>query len=247
MAKTEEINSCIVEKIDDFSFRGHLCIVFELLSVNLYDLIKSRQFKGLVSSIARRITTQLLIALKHSHNLGIIHSDLKPENIAFKSENKSGIKLIDFGSTCRIDCSVNNYIQSRFYRAPEVILQYGYNEKIDIWSLGCVIVEMITGWPLFSGDDEIEMIQMMVNTIGLPADSIVSKAKRLDKLGLNQFVGGNRNEGFLNSEIDVILEGQDSDMIDFVKKCIVWDYNLRISAVVGLQHPWIKGKKNLNS
>ena len=125
-------SSCIVEKKKHFFFRGHLCIVFELLMIDLYEFIKKNHFQPISASLARRIITQVLIALKYTHSLNIIHCDVKPENIVFKTQNKSGIKLIDFGSTCCNKDKIIAYIQSRFYRAPEVILEAEYDEKIDI-------------------------------------------------------------------------------------------------------------------
>ena len=123
---------CIVKKLNSFEFRGHLCIVFELLSISLYELAERNHFQGLRVNLVKRIAVQLLITLKTLHSANIVHCDLKPENILLKYENKSSIKLIDFGSACPVTCQVFDYVQSRFYRAPEVLLGCGYDEKIDI-------------------------------------------------------------------------------------------------------------------
>jgi len=88
------------------------------------------------------------------HN--IIHCDLKPENILLRKKNKSGIKIIDFGSSCFGDKRVYTYIQSRFYRSPEVIFGLEYSTAIDMWSFGCVLFELYTGDPLFPGESESE-------------------------------------------------------------------------------------------
>ena len=238
---SNEASSCIVEKLKDFTFRDHLCIVFELLTINLYDFIKNNYFQPISLSLARRIITQVLIALKHTHSLDIIHCDIKPENIVFKAENKSGIKLIDFGCTYSRNYQPLTYIQSRFYRAPEVILEAGYDEKIDIWSLGCVLVEIITGWPLFPGENEYETLKLMVNILGYPSESIFKNAKRIDKLRSDK-VKDTIYSSF-QGDIESILEGHDMKMIDFVKRCLCWDKNLRISAETALLHPWIRGSR----
>ena len=86
------------------------------------------------------------------HN--IIHCDLKPENILLRKANKSGIKVIDFGSSCFEDKKVYTYIQSRFYRAPEIMLGIPYTKSIDMYSFGCIIYELASGEPLFTGEDE---------------------------------------------------------------------------------------------
>ena len=83
----------------------------------------------------------------------IIHCDLKPENILLKQQNKTGIKIIDLGSGCYEQEQIYTYIQSRFYRAPEIVFGIPYTSAIDMWSLGCIIVELYQGFPLFPGED----------------------------------------------------------------------------------------------
>lgn len=91
------------------------------------------------------ITRQCLEALQYLHNLGIVHCDLKPENILIKSYKKCEIKVIDLGSSCFQTDNLCLYVQSRSYRAPEVMLGLEYDEKIDIWSLGCILAELCSG------------------------------------------------------------------------------------------------------
>lgn len=83
-----------------------------------------------------------------------MHCDLKPENILLKQPNKSGIKVIDYGSSCFTNSRIYTYIQSRFYRAPEIILGIPYTMAIDMWSFGCIIAELYTGYPIFPGENE---------------------------------------------------------------------------------------------
>lgn len=91
------------------------------------------------------ITRQCLEALQYLHNMGIVHCDLKPENILIKSFKKCEIKVIDLGSSCFQTDNLCLYVQSRSYRAPEVMLGLQYDEKIDIWSLGCILAELCSG------------------------------------------------------------------------------------------------------
>ena len=139
----------IIRMKDVVKFRNHLCVTFELLSIKLYDFLKAGYFRGLSTSLIRRIAIQILYALNYIQEEGIIHCDLKPENIILKDRNKSGVKVIDFGSSCFMNKRVYTYIQSRFYRAPEIILGIPYTNGIDIWSLGCILAEHYTGYPLF--------------------------------------------------------------------------------------------------
>lgn len=123
---------CIIKVKDSFYFRGHLCIVEELLSINLYQFLRKHDLKGIDLSLVKRIATQLLIAIKYIHSKDYIHCDLKPENILLRQENKSSIKVIDFGSASKIGGKLFSYLQSRYYRAPEVILGIKYSQQIDI-------------------------------------------------------------------------------------------------------------------
>lgn len=91
------------------------------------------------------IAIQCLEALQFLHGLGLIHCDLKPENILVKSYSRCEVKVIDFGSSCFQTDHLCSYVQSRSYRAPEVILGLPYDKKIDIWSLGCILAELCTG------------------------------------------------------------------------------------------------------
>ena len=116
----------IIHMKDYVIFRNHLCISFELMSINLYEFLKLNDFEGLSLSLIRRFAIQLLYALKYLRENEVIHCDLKPENILLKDPSKSGIKIIDFGSSCFTDERVYTYIQSRFYRAPEIILGIPY-------------------------------------------------------------------------------------------------------------------------
>ena len=96
---TQMINKNIVRIKDYFHFRGHLCIVFEMLSYNLYEFIKSNHFNGFSISLTRRFAIQILISLNYMKKNKIVHCDIKPENILLRKQNKSGIKIIDFGSS----------------------------------------------------------------------------------------------------------------------------------------------------
>jgi dual specificity tyrosine-phosphorylation-regulated kinase 2/3/4 len=88
--------------------------------------------------------------------------------VVFKELGKSGVKLIDFGSACFHSRKEFTYIQSRYYRSPEIVLMKPYDHKIDVWSLGCLIFEIYTGTPLFPSRTEDEQMQMLLATLGAP-------------------------------------------------------------------------------
>jgi dual specificity tyrosine-phosphorylation-regulated kinase 2/3/4 len=134
-----KFRSNIVQLKHAFFFRGHACLVFELLHINLYEFLKLHKFTGLNLDLIRRITIQALQGLQFFKRHKIIHCDLKPENILLKQEHKTGIKIIDAGSGCFEGEQLYTYIQSRYYRAPEVIMGIQYTSAIDLWSLGCIL------------------------------------------------------------------------------------------------------------
>jgi len=178
--KNEEFN--VIHMKDYFEWKNHLCIVFELLSYNLYDLLKYTHFKGVSLKLIRKFAHQLLQTLYFlsRSDVNIIHCDLKPENILLRHHRKSFIKVIDFGSSCYSNRKIFKYIQSRFYRSPEVLLGLPYNNAIDIWSFGCILVEMHTGMPLFDGKDEKEQLFKIIQVLGMPPVSMIEKSPKKD-------------------------------------------------------------------
>lgn len=173
-------NHHIVRLVRHFEHRHHLCLVFELLSYNLYDLIRNTNFKGISLNLIRKFSQQICTALLFlsSPEVRIIHCDLKPENILLHHPKRTTIKLIDFGSSCTIGNTMYPYIQSRFYRSPEVLLGLPYDQAIDMWSFGCILYELHTGDPLFNGTSEQDQIYKITETLGLPPDLMLDAGRK---------------------------------------------------------------------
>ncbi|CAG9583093.1 unnamed protein product [Danaus chrysippus] len=173
----------IVKLKRHFMWRNHLCLVFELLSYNLYDLLRNTNFRGVSLNLTRKFAQQLCTALLFlsQPELNIIHCDLKPENILLCNPKRSAIKIVDFGSSCQLGQRIYQYIQSRFYRSPEVLLGIPYDLAIDMWSLGCILVEMHTGEPLFSGANELDQMNKIVEVLGMPPDQLLDQAHKTRK------------------------------------------------------------------
>lgn len=100
------------------------------------------------------------------------------ENVLLKQRGSSSIKVIDFGSSCYSHQRVYTYIQSRFYRSPEVILGMPYGPAIDMWSLGCILAELYTGYPLFPGENEVEQLACVMEVLGVPPQDLIASASR---------------------------------------------------------------------
>lgn len=120
---------------------------------------------------------QILRSLCVLRGASVIHCDIKPENILLKSLDSGEVKLVDYGSACFEGRTVYSYIQSRFYRSPEVVLGHPYNGAIDIWSLGCVAAELFLGLPIFPGASEYNLLQRIVEALGVPPASVLLKAR----------------------------------------------------------------------
>jgi serine/threonine protein kinase len=171
----------IVRMVDFFVFRKHLCIAFELLSVNLYDVLKQNSFRGVSMALIRVLIEQLLQAMQCLREAYVIHCDLKPENVLLSNMQHTKIKLIDFGSACFEDHTVYSYIQSRFYRSPEVLLGLPYTTAIDMWSLGCICAELFLGLPIFPGHSEYDQVCRIVEVQGLPPLHMLDAGKNTKK------------------------------------------------------------------
>ncbi len=162
-------NYPIVKIIDHFIDNKIQYLVFELLDVNLYYFYKNHliTFKMTIT-----IAQQVLMGLGFLHGLNIIHGDIKPENIMYDRKTEK-VKIIDLGSSFYEPQKSEReiqvfYIQSRYYRAPEVIYQIKRSTAIDIWSLGCVLFEILFKKPLFGGKNVKDMVYMFTELLGLP-------------------------------------------------------------------------------
>ncbi len=173
----------VLRMIDYFYHKEHLIIVTELLKDNLYEYYKynreNEDFRYFTLGRLQKITKQILNALDFVQSLKLIHCDLKPENILIKSYSRCEVKVIDFGSSCFIHDHLSSYVQSRSYRAPEVILGYKYDYKIDIWSLGCILSELFTGNVLFQNDSVQGLLARVVGIIGPIPERIMKKGRQV--------------------------------------------------------------------
>uniref|UniRef100_A0A8C2H8S9 non-specific serine/threonine protein kinase n=1 Tax=Cyprinus carpio TaxID=7962 RepID=A0A8C2H8S9_CYPCA len=174
----------LVRAFECFQHRSHTCLVFEMLEQNLYDFLKQNKFSPLPLKVIRPILQQVATALKKLKAMGLIHADLKPENIMLVDPVRQPyrVKVIDFGSASHVSKAVcSTYLQSRYYRAPEIILGLPFCEAIDMWSLGCVIAELFLGWPLYPGALEFDQIRYISQTQGLPGEHLLNVATKTSR------------------------------------------------------------------
>ncbi|XP_018608886.2 dual specificity tyrosine-phosphorylation-regulated kinase 2-like [Scleropages formosus] len=252
----------VIHMLEHFTFRNHVCITFELLSMNLYEFIKNNKFQGSSLLQVRKFAHSILQCLVSLHKNQIIHCDLKPENIMIKQQGRAGIKVIDFGTSCYEHQQIYTYIQSRFYRAPEVILGSRYGMPIDMWSFGCILVELLTGYPLFPGEDEEDQLACIIELLGMPPQKLLDVSKRVQHfisptgypwyckatslpdgsviLNAGRSSGGKVRGPPGSKKWTAALKGCDDPLfLEFLKQCLEWDPSLRMTALQALHHPWL--------
>lgn len=239
----------VVNFTQSFYFRGHLCISTELLGMNLYEFIKAHEFKGFSLKLIRRFTKQMLSSLVLLHAKKVIHCDLKPENILLVHPLNSEIRVIDFGSSCFENEKVYTYIQSRFYRSPEVILGISYGMPIDMWSIGCIVAELLTGYPIFPGENEQEQLACIMEIFGPPEKHLIEKSSRkklfFDSLGKPRLTVSSKGRRRRPSSKDLrqVLKCDDEAFLDFLSRCLRWDPARRLTPHDALKHEFITGVK----
>ncbi|KAH6844997.1 hypothetical protein B0I37DRAFT_378901 [Chaetomium sp. MPI-CAGE-AT-0009] len=232
-----------------FYFRGHLCISTELLDMNLYEFIKSNAFRGFSLKMIRRFTKQMLSSLNLLKQHKVIHCDLKPENILLRHPLHTEIKVIDFGSSCFENEKVYTYIQSRFYRSPEVILGMTYGMPIDMWSLGCILAELYTGVPIFPGENEQEQLACIMEVFGPPEKHLIEKSTRkklfFDSMGKPRLTVSSKGRRRRPSSktLQQVLKCDDEAFLDFIARCLRWDPDRRMKPEEAIRHEFITGQK----
>lgn len=239
----------MVNFTQSFYFRGHLCISTELLDMNLYEFIKAHSFRGFSLRIVRRFTKQILSSLILLKKRKVIHCDLKPENILLRHPLNSELKVIDFGSSCFENEKVYTYIQSRFYRSPEVILGMTYGLPIDMWSVGCILAELFTGVPIFPGENEQEQLACIMEIFGPPEKHLIEKSTRrklfFDSMGKPRLTVSSKGRRRRPSSktLQQALKCDDEAFLDFLSKCLRWDPERRLKPEDAVRHEFITGHK----
>ncbi|XP_067915827.1 dual specificity tyrosine-phosphorylation-regulated kinase 4 [Heterodontus francisci] len=251
--KDKDGSNNVIHMKEYFYFRNHLCISFELLGMNLYELIKKNNFQGFTISLICRFAYTLLKSLQMLCREKIIHCDLKPENILLCPKGQGLIKVIDFGSSCFEDQKVYTYIQSRFYRSPEIILGHQYGLAIDMWSFGCILAELYTGYPLFPGENEVEQLACIMEVFGIPPAEIVQTSQRkclfFDSKGFPKNVTNSKGKKRSpnSKKLASILKTNDNLFLDFLKGCLMWNPEHRLTPDEAMEHRWIQESRTQKS
>ncbi|KPA86109.1 protein kinase-like protein [Leptomonas pyrrhocoris] len=252
----QEDEANIVQLLDSSVFRNHYLLVFELLPSDLYALIQANKFRPMSRDFIYELSEQLLTALVHVRKHNIVHCDLKPENIMLSEGGGSSseptdfsLKLIDFGSACEECRPLFTYIQSRYYRAPEIVLGIAYTAAIDMWSFGCVLCELANGYPIFPASSEGELLERIVEYFGPIPPYLVRQGRRSERFfegdQMKYNLGKKRlphppNSRSLHNFLKVGHSNEDRLFEDFIVSCLQLDAKERLTPEAALEHPWME-------
>ncbi|XP_022287356.2 uncharacterized protein LOC111100034 isoform X3 [Crassostrea virginica] len=187
-----------------FDYHGHMCLAFDMLGLSVFDFLKDNHYLPYTIDQVRHISYQLCYAVNFLHENKLTHTDLKPENILFVNSDyevtynqrkvtceelgiktkrdertikNTEIRLIDFGSATFDHEHHSTIVSTRHYRAPEVILEMGWAQPCDVWSIGCIMFELYTGFTLFQTHDNKEHLAMMERILGTLPYRMIKKTK----------------------------------------------------------------------
>ncbi|KAK3875502.1 hypothetical protein Pcinc_019639 [Petrolisthes cinctipes] len=221
-------------------------LVFQFMETDLHNVIK----KGnVLEDIHRRyIMYQLFRAARYLHSGSVIHRDLKPSNLLVDSDCR--VKVADFGlarsvePSARVepqgDPTLTNYVATRWYRAPEILLNSKrYTLGVDMWSLGCILGEMLLGKPMFPGSSTIDQIERIMAIISPPSRDDLHQVSSQYAATLLSKPLGNGSSGRGSKSLREILTGAPNDAIDLIEKLLLFSPDRRLTAEQALKHPYV--------
>ncbi|XP_044730805.1 dual specificity protein kinase CLK2 isoform X5 [Chrysoperla carnea] len=251
-----------VRMLDWFNYYGHMCIAFEMLGLSVFDFLKDNNYQPYPMEHVRHISYQLCYSVKFLHDNKLTHTDLKPENILFvdseydttynskkrrdfRKVKRSDVRLIDFGSATFDHEHHSTIVSTRHYRAPEVILELGWAQPCDVWSIGCIIFELYLGITLFQTHDNREHLAMMERILGTIPYRMARKTKTKyfyhGKLDWDEKSSAGR---YVRENCKPLVRYQTSDdddhkeLFDIIQKMLEYDPAQRITLADALRHPF---------
>ncbi|KAL0714795.1 hypothetical protein Bca4012_021774 [Brassica carinata] len=220
---------------DDFE---DVYIVYELMDTDLEKLIKSNQ--ELTEYHHQFYMYHLLRGLKYIHSANVLHRDLKPANILLNANYE--LKICDFGIARVASDAMTEYIGARWYRAPEILLNSSaYTSAIDVWSVGCIFLEMMTRTPLFPGRDRVDQLRLILELIGSPTEDEIGSLNESGKQYLRMVPWFDRQSFFVKFPDVPFLA------VQLVEKMLKFDPRKRISVEDALADPYFKTMRNISN
>ncbi len=265
-----------VQLLDWFDYHGHMCLAFEMLGSSVFDFLKDNNYEPYPMCQVRQVAYELCYAVKFMHDNRLTHTDLKPENILFFDSSydleydpgrkrdlrhlkNAEIRLIDFGSATFDHEHHSTIVSTRHYRAPEVILELGWSQPCDVWSIGCIIYELALGVTLFQTHDNREHLAMMERILGpLPTKMTLrsrvkyftSKGRLVwdEKSSAGRYVRENCKplDRCVPTTKHLTEKDMDDwdDMLDLVAKMLIYEPHRRLTLTEALRHVFFAPIKN---
>jgi len=177
---------------------------------------------------------QVLRGLKYIHSAGIIHRDLKPSNIAVNEDCE--LKILDFGLARPTENEMTGYVATRWYRAPEIMLNWmHYTQTVDIWSVGCIMAELMTGRTLFPGTDHIQQLNLIMEILGTPPEDFMAKISSESARNYIKSLPVTEKKDF-----NQVFRGSNPLAVDLLEKMLELDADNRITAEQALGHKYLE-------
>ncbi|XP_058484410.1 dual specificity protein kinase CLK2-like isoform X2 [Solea solea] len=259
IAVLEEINAldddnrfACVRMLDRFDHEGHVCIVFELLGLSTFEFLRQKRFRPYTVEQIRHMAFQIFRAICFLHRNKLTHTDLKPENILFVNDQKEiqlrspDVKVVDFGTATFDHEHHESVVSTRHYRAPEVILDLGWNQSCDVWSLGCVLMEFYLGRTLFPTHNSEEHLAMMEKVLG-PIPSHLLKQTRKQHYVHNERLNwddSSSSDDYIGKHCKPLTQcmqrksEEERQLLDLVACMLEYDVCRRITLEEALWHPF---------
>lgn len=250
-----------VQILDWFDYHGHMCIAFDLLGLSVFDFLKENNYIAYPIDQTRHIIYQLCIAVRFLHENQLTHTDLKPENILLVNSDydtvynyrkkrdervlkHTHIKLIDFGSATFDWEHHSTIVSTRHYRAPEVILELGWSQPCDVWSIGCILFELYLGFTLFQTHDNTEHLAMMERILGPIPYKMAKRTRKTKYFYRNRLDWDERSSAgrYVRDNCKPLRRYIQSDeeehmlLLDLIEKMLEYDPDRRVSLSKALEH-----------
>jgi p38 MAP kinase len=213
-----------LEDFNDVYFVNHL------MGADLNQIIKTQK---LSDDHVQFLVYQILRGLKYIHSAGIIHRDLKPSNIAVNEDCE--LKILDFGLARQTEAEMTGYVATRWYRAPEIMLNWmHYNQTVDIWSVGCIMAELLTSKTIFPGTDHIDQLLRIMTLCGTPDEEFMKKITSVEARNYIRTLPVMKKRN-----LKEIFKGANCDAIDLLEKMLELDADRRPTAEQALAHKYL--------